>query len=613
MNRRWVARDDTGAYAIMYAVLVLVLIGMASLVVDLAVVRADKRDSRSAADFASLAGANDLGTDPYTPRKACITAAASIALALNITLDSSGCSTLPADGTTPCPTTAGAPATLSSGDVTVYITWPVLDGSSAMTAPDGLAGGDTRAGNTAFDGTSPCLRLAVQLQRTRTLGLASALGVGHATSTAASVARKTINPGGDEFTYPLVVLEQSSCGALKVGGTNANILVQNGGSAYPGVPGRIAVDSDGSTNCFNKKGQQTDSILGVNGQTFIQTQDSFDGSPDPTHKGAIEVFGPTSLPAATVASGTNVPCQAGATPTNTPCVGQTTVRGQRVTRTPFDLVFKAAVTQLNTALQSVTSSTPGWYTLTGPACNGNFSGAGLGTNFFVNCPAENANFKLTSTWTFPPSAIVLVNGDLVIGSAGGGAAGCFAMNVDPSWNVANLCAGSFSPTQPSTSSILQIRGNLDAQGSGNLVLPGTFLDLVARGGANPVPNPAINGTSFTLVLWTAPYYPDKDAAKAACAASATGTYPAFECFRNLGLWTESNSLSTIQGGATLILEGTFFLGEAPLRVGGNGLVLITKSQFVAKTITSGGTKLLNFVPDPQRTTGVPTFGVLLIR
>jgi hypothetical protein len=48
-------------------------------------------------------------------------------------------------------------------------------------------------------------------------------------------------------------------------------------------------------------------------------------------------------------------------------------------------------------------------------------------------------------------------------------------------------------------------------------------------------------------------------------------------------------------------------------VGGNGAVAVTKSQFVAKTITSGGNKLLTFTPDPERTTGVPTFGVVLIR
>ena len=296
----------------------------------------------------------------------------------------------------------------------------------------------------------------------------------------------------------------------------------------------------------------------------------------------------------------------GVAPTNTPCVGQTVLRSARVTRAPFDLAFKAAVTQLNTALQSVTSAS-GWYVLTGAQCGTPFTGTtALAMQYYINCPAESSNFKLTQTWSFPPGAMVLVNGDLVLGSGG-----CFATNVDAAWNVLDLCTGVFVPPSTlSTTAIVQVRGNIDAQGGGSIILPNTYLGVVPRSG---LAQPTINGTSFEVVLWTAPYYADKTAARAACDATATATFPAPECFRNLAYWTETTALNTIKGGAFLTLEGTFFLGEAPLTVGGNGRIFVTKSQFVAQTITNGGGKLLNFVPDPQRTTGVPTFGVVLIR
>jgi hypothetical protein len=151
---------------------------------------------------------------------------------------------------------------------------------------------------------------------------------------------------------------------------------------------------------------------------------------------------------------------------------------------------------------------------------------------------------------------------------------------------------------------------VDAQGSGALLLPGTFLDLV---GSSSNANPSINGTSFTTVFWTAPYFADKTAAKTACAGSATAPVPANQCFRNLALWTETTTANVIKGGASLTLEGTFFLGEADLSAGGNGDVFVTKSQFIARKITNGGTKQLRFVPDPERTTGAPKYGVALIR
>ena len=98
-------------------------------------------------------------------------------------------------------------------------------------------------------------------------------------------------------------------------------------------------------------------------------------------------------------------------PTNTPCVGRVVHRIERVTRAPFDQKFKPRVDQLAASfgtvqttksggVWSITSNSTGltWYLITGNACNQNFTGtAALGTNYFVNCPAEG-NWSLSNTW-----------------------------------------------------------------------------------------------------------------------------------------------------------------------------------------------------------------------
>jgi hypothetical protein len=602
---RW--RRDDGAYAILYALLVVTLLGMASFVVDLGAVRADKREARSAADSAALAAAADLGLGPYTPNAACVTAWTFLWDTLDVgTPTSNPCGGFSASYLT-CPTSPIVTTPFTFKDITVTFTWPVPSTSTQLSNPDGLTSG-TRSYDPTFDGSVlGCDRFGVQLSHERTFGLASALGVTSGTSTAASVARKTVTPGSDELTYPLVVLHPTDCKVLSAGGTGATFYVANGGTSHPTIPGRIVVDSNGTTNCPG--GPNGASILEVNGQNYIQTENGSQFASDPTQRGGIEVFSPTgSLPAKTTASGTLVPCNTSNPPTNTPCVGQTMTRPSRITRAPFDLAFKASVTQLNTALSGISSGSAGWTLITGAACGLPYAGTtAIGLNYYVNCPAEANNWKLSQQWSFPPGAKVLVNGDLVFGNGG-----CLITNRDPLLTVATLCAGTLTglSATPTTSSILQVRGSIDAQGSGVILLPGTFVDLVGRTGNA---NPAVTGTSFTNVFWTAPYYADKTAAKTACSASATATFPAPQCFRNLAYWTETTTLNTIQGGASLTLEGTFFLGEAELKVGGNGTIAVTKSQFIASKITNGGTKQLRFVPDPERTTGAPKYGVALIR
>jgi Flp pilus assembly protein TadG len=598
-------RSDEGVFAILYGLLIVVLIGMCAVVVDLSMLRADKRDARTAADTASLAGAADLGNGPYNPRKACTTAWTNTWQSLNLGIP--GTNPCGGYGTNifPCPSSA----TQVSQVVAPYtwrFTWPVPDTSTLLTQPDGLTSG-ARSVDTAFDGTDPCWRVGVQLVHQRQLGLASLLGVTSGVSSGTSVALYTFSTGPGTYNYPLVVLNQHECNVLTTSGSSSSILVTTSASD-PNVPGRIAIDSDGADPGSSCNGGKT--ILLVNGSSgFIQAEDGADASTNPVDKNSIEIFNGsgTAIPSDSY-TGVSTPCTPtnSATPTNTPCVANVIRRPQRVTRSPFDATFKPAVTQLDTAYSS--GMPAGWYSLTGDACKSDFKGtAAMGSGFYVDCSSTSGFTGLVSNWTFPKGAPVIVNGDLQLKNGG-----CFATNVDPAY--VGACTA-YAPTdaQLTANSIVLVRGNIDSSGStGVLILPGTFLNQV---GTVSNANPFFNGSNFGTLFWTAPYGDQATmdtACKTALAASTTAA-PPVDCFRNLAYWTETTSLANVQGGANLTLEGTFFLGRAPLKVGGNGTINVANSQFVALTITTAGTKTLVFTPNPTRTTPISRTGVSLIR
>ena len=64
-------RDERGAYALLTAILAIVLMSIAALAVDIGNAVARKSDVQGQADFAALAGAAQLGTQveaPFRPR-----------------------------------------------------------------------------------------------------------------------------------------------------------------------------------------------------------------------------------------------------------------------------------------------------------------------------------------------------------------------------------------------------------------------------------------------------------------------------------------------------------------------------------------------------------------
>lgn len=94
---------DTGAYAILFAMLLVVIVGTASVVVDLALMRESRAQTRSAADAAVSAGAaalNAVDAQESSPRLACEQAWAYLLENLGSLDDESGdCLAFPADAT----------------------------------------------------------------------------------------------------------------------------------------------------------------------------------------------------------------------------------------------------------------------------------------------------------------------------------------------------------------------------------------------------------------------------------------------------------------------------------------------------------------------------------
>jgi hypothetical protein len=261
-------RDD-GAYAILYAIIIVLMVSLTGLVVDIGNARVDRTSNRSASDFGAIAGAAKLGLGGSNPIQGCQQAVdyakESLGGAVAVTptpLTDKDCATAFAGSVTTLCTagvtkTAIQTVTIDGKKKVIQVSWPVPDVSPLLTQPDM----ERRASNAsqqtqqsvASDGT-PCLRLAVQILQTRTF----LFGKGAKTTESKSVALAVPRPGPGEIAAPLVILDQHACQALRAAGGGGGPGLSGGvevTATAPFVddngvtqrnPGVIAVDSDGT-------------------------------------------------------------------------------------------------------------------------------------------------------------------------------------------------------------------------------------------------------------------------------------------------------------------------------------------------------------------------------
>jgi hypothetical protein len=243
-------RRDDGAYAILYAILVVVLFSFTAMVVDLAAVREDRRADRVLSDNASLVGADSLSLiGGIKPRTACQNVILYLGSQWGVSNPSTAsCSVFPATYSSNCPANSTKDTVTLAGH-TVAIAWPVPNASGYMTNPDIKPASITQPGDSTFDGPDPCQRLAVQIGVNQQFSFAGVFGLTGEKLSDASVARNVEKPGNAQEVAALNILNPHICDAVTTSGQGEILVAKvHDPATNTDSPGIIAVESDGHPN-----------------------------------------------------------------------------------------------------------------------------------------------------------------------------------------------------------------------------------------------------------------------------------------------------------------------------------------------------------------------------
>lgn len=601
-------RGDDGAYAILYALLLVVVIGTAALVVDLAGMRQDRRQSRLASDAAVVAAARNL--DPLgtpNPKAACEEAWSYVHTNLGTTVPSTtGCGSFPTTYPTSCsPIPAVNVADATSGDVRVRITWPVLSTSTLMTSPDAAPADSTttdRPVDPRTDGNASdaCTRIAVTISQSHEPAFASLFGLSGTKTTVTSVARAAITGGPGKPIAALNVLNRTACQALHVSGQGF-IRVDSVG----GKPGIIAVESSGAA-CGTK--------------WVIHPADN--GVPT----GYIRADGPvTTTPVSDgVGKGIILTWALQPAPTGNPTHAYSTTDLTKLAPTPTLLTVRSGskpvtdiygcnsgcsvpyISDLRTAYGGTSMPPVGRVYAGSPfpyntlpfvpftTCNVRSSDVIVmeAANYYVDCPS---GLNVRGILVFKGGNVV-VRGDITIFNNA-----CFATNVP----VTSTTAPGACPTvvarnvatPPSTESILYLQNGSISRNGGSFFAANTFTYLASGRidfGGNP-------GT----VLMTNPRL---DPVPSGCDQTCQD-----KRFYKVSLWGESGGLMNIGGQGSLYLRGVLFVPNSKFNYGGQADQLQEGAQFWADTIENSGQGGLSMAPNPDDAVPTPILNVQLIR
>lgn len=608
MMRRLRPRGDSGAYAILYALLMLAMLGMAALVVDLAALRQNRRATRSASDAAAIAGARELDIVGGTanPREACEQAWSYLATNLGFTVPATtGCNAFPTS-IVACPATPTT-ATGTVDDFTVAVTWPVPDTSTLLTQPNvrpAAAGVTDQAIDPEVDGDDPCSRIAVSVQEDQEASFASAFGATSASTTVTSVARSASTPGTDGPIAALNVLEDNDCQAIITSG-QASVEIANVGDR----PGIIAVESSGRdpNDCPNNEPWVIDVAetasgghIWANGAGGVGTGTilsyALNTAANPTEAYNPDTIAPGSdllLPTPTLMSQrfgatpvTNI-YDCAADPVNCPDSPEayiTTLEGRFDSATPQPYAHAGAYPSTAFKTVSVANGAVGAWSCTIGTGDTVYVPAG---NWYVDCPTLTVRGRL-----------IIAGGNVVTRGGINVDNGCFAMNVP-------LLSASACPTQnalgevvpPATSEgILFLRGGNFTKGAqAAIYVERTFVYMKSG---------AINFGAGSGALYLTNPKPDDASCDEDCQNSRFG---------KLALWNESSSTQSMGGQAAVVLRGILFVPNATFDYDGQASQVQTNAQFWANKIEIGGQGTLVMAPDPTDSIARPELGTVLIR
>ena len=608
--------SDDGVFAILYALLVVVLLGTAAVVVDLAMLRESRASTRSAADSAVVAAAASLNAvrpSLNDPRGGCQRAWRYLRTQLAGLPDgSANCLAFPAVAVPPsatCPASAIV-ATSTFARWTVRMTWPVAKDSLLLTEPDLAPRSILQAENVAFDGTNPCERFALEVSKTNTPLFGGVFGVGDRQTRASSVARSIYQGETSSALAALNILEPRDCQALTTSG-QGSILV-NGLSGEPGI---IAVESNGQGSCgggdavIHPLSNALNEIraTGPNGsgdgliQAYALNQPPL-GNPGLTSTNDHRLFPKPSLlqdkyGAAPVTNFFD--CTATCEPGGGPWIGQ--LEGAYGGAGVPPLAYTGSPTPYGTAVFTTLPNAlyPNF------VCNQNASSPRVvipAGNWYVNCPG---GLDVRTVLIFRGGVIVTA-GSVNVGG------GCLAVNVNvitplppPPPPPASPCPVTVNTaSNPVTSSpapagdaIFYIRdGDLSKGSSASLFMPQTFTYLEDG-------RTSLGGGPGTL-MWTTPLAGDCAPSDLVCQNRR---------FKRLVLWSEKDARHNIGGQASLALRGVLFTPNAKSEFAGLAGSNQTAAQFWTKTLDVGGQGTLVMAVDPEAAIARPLVGVSLIR
>jgi hypothetical protein len=628
--RRALEQRDRGAYAILYATLLTVMVGIAALVLDLANLRLDRRENRAAADSAAIAAAAELGQAASSPRDACEKAMHYAEANLGITTPGANtcAATFPvAEAQVAAACAAGTK--LVAEDIASYppgstpdrdnfrieISWPVPDDDRLMTDPDRENSTTIVQGISAKDG-KPCARMGVEVIQRGEFVFAGIFGFSGQTTSSHSVGLTRVGETGD-VPAPLVVLDRNSCDAFVVGGGGSVVVAADPGGDFGGT---ITIDSDGSGGDVGCNGGKTvisapsnnnhlwalDSPTGQEAQ--IQVFASAFTAQAPSPPGLA--YDPSDI-IGCIGGGATIADMGGAgvcpipTPRNNRVTDAPWVNRYNCTQAmaadcnhegdfpavgPYDFVDQW-VDYVTTIESTPTGSLPAsWKVLSGGECT--ISGdQHFPADVYADCDTLHVDGTMAVTGR------LIVRNDLVI-------KGCLLINYG---NDFGQCATLPTPliTPGDDGSNVYVGGDLSSIGSDATMMIGqAFVYLAGR-----LDWSATHG----LVSWTAPY-----GSQITCQpAASSGEPPSPACFEDLGLWSPyaagETSPHVLGGGADIRVDGTLFMPVGKFEFSGGTVNTQDNAQFVAKRLGLHGSGTLTMVPNSERSTSIPGSGGSLIR
>jgi hypothetical protein len=576
---------ERGVVAVVVALFMVVVVGMAALVVDLGTLRQDRTADRQAADFVATAAATALARTGGTADKACTDGWAYFLA--NVADTGASISAPDCTGTFPgsCDPAVSRTATGTAGPYTVSLTIPVADGDPMLSHPD-VVGGPVQSANGDFDGAA-CERVGVRITRARKSFFAGVLGATSNTTSARSVARVAARYGFDS-PINLLLLDPTGCNAFTASG-QASIVVH----PVEDKPGYITIDSDakgtgasGARACTNSNSYAIDALGNLNSQISALS------NPDSGLAGVIRSYALSSGQGTTHAYDPNDVTTGRLNPKPTPSsqrtgrakvdwaynclsLGVDGVAGPNPTTGINDDCADAPtkpsyIGQLVGAIGSTATTAPAGYTqfpragVAGDKCSFNSSDGPVTLppgNYWVNCPS---GFSVGNAFAFTSGNIVF-QGSVSVGSQG-------SLTINQS--------------NASDSTVyLRNGGSLTKGGQGSLSLRRTFV-YIANGVIDI-------GAGVGSVTWSAPI---------------SGT------FSGLALWSESAAAHQLGGQASMNCVGVFFMPNSdPFTFTGQGTQAALQIQLITYRLSVAGQGVLDLVPVPTNRLTFPAWGGTLIR